>query len=539
MGLAAYYLIRDDFENGLGLPAGEYEIPVVVQDREFNSDGTFFYPPTLQDAFFGDKLLVNGKVWPFLNVARGKYRLRFLNGSQARPYTLRLENLADPAQVIPFELIGTDGGLISAPIALNTFTMAPAERFDVVVDFGGFSAGTEIVLRNDNAAQPSVPNVMKFIVGAQAGHTAALPGTLRTVSPIPENQAIVTRRFRLARVAEPCAGGEWLIQSLDDGNNVIGEHWDDITEFPILGDTEIWEFENPTNVMHPMHVHLVQFQVLSREDLSGVSLGLNAWEIDTWKDTVRVPPQSKVRIIATFDDYLGKFPYHCHILDHEDHEMMRQFQTTNDSANCNGDGICDVGEDCISCAVDCGLVSGAFCGNGLCEIGDGENFDNCSDDCAGKTKGKDPYRCGLDADCTDPRCTDGFFWRMAPRVAACCGDALCEGQEDDVTCALDCAGGGGVCEPTSNRERSGRGECEDGLDNDCDGLIDGADPDCCTATEDPEVTCDDGLDNDCDGLIDGADPDCQTPVDCSIYGDRQTCNDDPACRWKKNVCQPR
>ena len=104
------------FEDGLGLPSGQYEIPIVIQDREFNPDGSFFYPPTITNAFFGDKVLANGKVWPFLNVQQGKYRFRLLNGSQARSYSLRLENLANPSQVIPFTLIGTDLGLMSAPI---------------------------------------------------------------------------------------------------------------------------------------------------------------------------------------------------------------------------------------------------------------------------------------------------------------------------------------------------------------------------------------------------------------------------------------
>ena len=164
--------------------------------------------------------------------------------------------------------------------------------------------------------------------------------------------------------------------------------WDDVSEFPVLGSTEIWSFENPSNLMHPMHVHLVQFQVLDRKNLTtGAAMALDPHEIDTWKDTVKVPPNSVVRIIARFEDYPGRFPYHCHILDHEDHEMMRQFQTINPpSANC-GNGSCDVGEDAISCSDDCAQVSGARCGNGLCEIGDGEDCLTCAADCAGKQKG--------------------------------------------------------------------------------------------------------------------------------------------------------
>jgi len=189
MGLAGFYLIRDGLEAGLGLPSGEYEIPVVVQDRQINPDGSLYYPPALETNFYGDKVLVNGKVWPYLNVKKGKYRLRVLNGSSARTYDLRMENTADPGQAIPFSLVGTDGGLVEAPLPLNTFTMAPAERFDVVVDFSGLEPGTEIILRNDDVTTPLLPNIMKFIVMPESGFTGPLPAVLQTVTPIPESQA--------------------------------------------------------------------------------------------------------------------------------------------------------------------------------------------------------------------------------------------------------------------------------------------------------------------------------------------------------------
>jgi spore coat protein A len=354
--MAGFYLLRDDFENNLGLPSGEFEIPLVIQDREFNPDGSLFYNPTLQDAFKGDKILVNGKVWPFLDVKQGKYRFRMLNGSQAREYSLRLENQSDPSEVIPFTLIGTDLGLIDA-----------------------------------------------------------LPGDLRAVGPL-DPTGVPTRYFRLTKIDNVCSVdpsrvlGEWLIESLDGpGGNVIGEHWDDLSEFPTLGSREIWEFENANNSMHPMHVHLVKFQVLDKTDLNtGQPIPLEPWELNTWKDTVRVPPQSKARIIMDFQDYLGKFAYHCHILDHEDHEMMRQFQTINDAANCVVDGVCDPGEDCQSCPSDCGQVSGALCGNGLCEAGDGENCVTCAEDCAGKQKGaaSKQFCCGFDDGQTDAADSD-------------------------------------------------------------------------------------------------------------------------------------
>jgi len=460
MGLAGYYLVRDAFEQSLGLPSGEFEIPTVLQDRQFDAGGALVYPTTLEDAFFGDKILVNGKVWPYLDVKQGKYRLRLLNGSQARVYELKLENLSAPEQNIPFHLIGTDGGLIDAPIALDTITMATAERMDVVVDFAGFSVGTEIVLRNLNATEPVVPNVMKFVVGAETGFTDPLPGTLRPVTPILEGSASQTRRFQFIRGPNECSGEEWLIRSVDDSIPAValGERWDDLSEFPVLEDTEIWDITNATDMMHPFHMHLVMFQVLDRENLlTGNPIPLEPWEENTWKDTVAVPARTNVRIIAKFEDYVGRFAYHCHILDHEDNEMMRQYQAVNDSANCVVDGFCDPSEDCVSCPADCAQVSGALCGNGLCEIGDGEDCVSCPTDCAGEQSGSPMFccgdgdginpiaSCGLDVDgftVLDDRCTTGgFYCRVHPRLAACCGDALCEGQESLTgpdECAVDC-----------------------------------------------------------------------------------------------------
>jgi len=381
---------------------------------------------------------------------------------------------------------------------------------------------------------------------------------------------------------------EWTVQSLDaPGGNPVGEEWDDLTDFPILGTREVWEFENPTNVMHPMHVHLVRFQILSKTDLTtGLPIPLEPWEDTTWKDIVRIPAHASARIIMDFTDYPGRFPQHCHILDHEDHEMMRQYQATHDPANCVVNGVCDPGEDCVSCPSDCGQVSSASCGNGLCEAGDGEDCVTCPADCAGKQKGKNVYCCGnggngsigCGVDANDTRCIDasaGLACRTEARLSACCGDALCEGQEDvqgPDYCEVDC-NPPQACVPDETPEQS----CFDGNDNDCDTLTDCADTadcggstgpattcgvgvcgstgnltcsggtqvDTCTpgspGVEGPtgDATCSDGLDNDCDGLTDANDPDCQAAVDCSQYGNKTSCNNDPGCRWKQNTCQPR
>jgi spore coat protein A len=582
-GMAGFYLIADDEDtlgpdNAFGLPSGQYEIGLAIQDRSFNEDGSLFYNAQLEDAFKGDYAVVNGKVNPFLNVNQGKYRFRILNGSQSREYSLRLENITTPENDPSFTLVGTDLGLISAPIDLGNGIgiQGPAERMDVVIDFAGYPAGTEIILRNDDPTTPLLPSIMKFNVTNNPGYTGAISSTLRTVTPMTEASADKTRYFNLFKhSAQACKDGsgrfvnEWVIQSLDgpclpdeeDGcTNVTGEFWDDVTEFPQLGTREVWEFRNPTNSYHPMHVHLVRFQILSKEVIGGGSIDLQPWEKDTWKDIVHIPANTTARIIMDFEDYPGRFPNHCHLLDHEDHEMMRQFQTT--SGLCNNNDTCDPGEDCASCA-DClsttgQPVSGAFCGNGLCEAGDNENCVTCAEDCGGRQKGgqqnqfccgfadgqvNNPIGCGVDAN--DNRCIDAsanLFCRVTARLSACCGDALCEGQEQvqgPDYCQNDCDPN--ACTPD---EPGTEVTCDDGEDNDCDGLIDAADPDCqvCQPTEPTEVSCFNGLDDDCDEAVDCSDTNCDgalgAPTSCGVGICASTGNETCSGGTQGDTCTP-
>ncbi len=332
MGLAGFYLIRDAAEAALNLPSGEHEIPLAIQDRTFGSDGRLRYPDTWTEHFFGDKAVVNGKVWPYLNVKQGKYRFRMLNGSNSRVYTLKLSNGAAMVQ------IGSDGGLLTAPVARDSVTLAPGERADLVIDFALFSAGTEILLKNSAPApfpigdpmHPALEDIMKFIVQAAPGHTAGLPGSLRPVTRILESESVQSRDFELARTASPgpCGGQNWTIN---------GMHWDDVTEFPVLGTTEIWRFINHSESVHPMHLHLVEFQILDRQPfvMQGDSILLVGSPSPPtppeagWKDTAPVNPNEVLRVIARFEDFAGRYAYHCHILEHEDHEMMRQFQVVH------------------------------------------------------------------------------------------------------------------------------------------------------------------------------------------------------------------
>jgi spore coat protein A, manganese oxidase len=325
MGLAGFYLIRDDHEETLNLPSGMYEVPLAIQDRSFNPDGSLAYPEQWHEHFFGDKILVNGKVWPYLNVHKGKYRFRMLNGSNSRTYTLALSNGAT------FWQIGTDQGLVNAPVPLTQLTIMPGERAEIVVDFAGYATGTEIILTNSAPAPfpgfPGVgvvPEVMKFIVQAPVGHTASLPAAMATIQPLPVQEAFIHRDFDLRLMPNYCTDHHDLMWSIN------GMHWDDITEFPILGATEVWNWINNSGIAHPMHMHLVLGQVLNRQEIdqSGVPFGPvyppEPNEIG-WKDTWNCPTGYVTRVIARFEGFTGAYPYHCHILEHEDHEMMRQF----------------------------------------------------------------------------------------------------------------------------------------------------------------------------------------------------------------------
>ena len=363
MGLAGFYILRDDAEDALGLPSGKYEVPLVIQDRSFHPDGTFNYPAMWMEHFFGDTVMVNGKVWPYLQVDRGLYRFRILNGSNSRTYTLMF------SPFVWFVQIGSDGGLLRSGVAKSTLTIAPGERADVIVDFGSQTPGQQIVLWNTAPApypsgdpENAVTNVMKFVVTGNSGPPSRSLVNLRSIDPLDPKTAAQTRDFLLDRADDPCGGGVWRINELG---------FDDITERPRLGTTEIWRFINRSGEAHPMHLHLVEFQVLDRQHfvISGDDVVLTgtptrpALEESGWKDTVSALPFQVTRIIARFEDYVGRFPYHCHTLEHEDHAMMRQFETLPPC----GDGGCP-GPD-GSVATDGSPTSSEAPGSGGCQCG--------------------------------------------------------------------------------------------------------------------------------------------------------------------------
>ncbi len=381
MGLAGAYLIRDAVEDAINIPRGAYEVPLVIQDRKFNPDGSLFYPSQWVDHFFGDKIIVNGKVWPYFDVRRGKYQFRIVNGATSRTFSL---SLTPPSGALSFTVIGTEGGLLEAPVpGVGTLTLGPGERYDVVVDFAGYANGDEILLTNSAGAPfpngtVDVPQVMKFRVTNLVGDTDPLPATLRPIQRLNPADAVQVRDFRLKQAGtDGCGRSMWTI-------NNLGFH--DITEYPQLGSVEIWRYINDSGVSHPMHMHLVMFQILDRDGFTtgpGGEVIPNGTpqpppaEENGWKDTVMVPPGQIVRVIARFDGYKGRYPYHCHILEHEEHEMMRQFQTIS----C-GDGEIDPTEACDAgaanglagscCTVSCQPVAnGTGCSDGnVCTAGD-------------------------------------------------------------------------------------------------------------------------------------------------------------------------
>jgi spore coat protein A len=309
-GLAGAYLIDDPEEIILNLPRGAYDLPLMIQDRLFNADGSFHYSlnaETRETGVIGDTILVNGVVQPYLRVAARKYRFRLINASNARMYEMQLSSKQ------PLIQIGTDGGLLPKPAEKMMVLLAPAERVDVVIDFGRYPVGSQIVLRNCESCSNPTADIMRFDVDRTAIDNSDVPDCLAEWEELPVNRQVPARQFILNRQSSP-TGTTWVIN---------GKTFD-VENAPLaqvkLGAVERWEFVNPTNHHHPVHIHLVQFQILE----------LNGQPQDPskhgWKDVVVVPPDGKVTVAARFDGYTGRYLFHCHNLEHEDLGMMADFE---------------------------------------------------------------------------------------------------------------------------------------------------------------------------------------------------------------------
>ncbi|WP_236585605.1 multicopper oxidase domain-containing protein [Dyella sp. EPa41] len=324
-GLLGAYLVRDDVEASLGLPSGDCDLPLILCDRLIAQDGQLYYPvsddpqaPWVSECQ-GNAILCNGKLYPFLEVEPRRYRLRLINAANTRHYMLALSTGQ------PFQQIASDQGLLGAPVPRPRVELYPAERADVVVDFAGMD-GKRVQLRQQSEA------ILEFRVRDRGRRdTVALPARLRDVERIAPASAVRDRVLTLGEQDD--AGGNPMMMMLG------GRHWSaPITEDPRQNTVEIWSLVNLTGDVHPIHLHLVRFQVLERRpfDLfawnasktlkyTGPALPPPAHEMG-WKDTVRADPGFVTRIIARFEGEPGRYVWHCHMLEHEDNEMMRPFQ---------------------------------------------------------------------------------------------------------------------------------------------------------------------------------------------------------------------
>lgn len=324
-GLAGFHIIRDDEEDALGLPSGPREMPLMILDRSFNADGSLLYPaidpsalttPGLTDGYdagvLGDVTLVNGVPWPTTEVEGARYRLRLLNASNARRYDLRL----DPAPPDGFVQIGTDGGLLEHPLSHDHIEVAPAQRFDVIVDFAAYEPGTVVTLVNDFDTG-TMAKVMQFVVGDRVEDTSRIPERLTTIEPLDTTAAgVITRVMRFNSGHLSFDGRDhhvWLINGEPFTPNTA-------EAAPKLDSVEVWQLVSDFH--HPVHVHLNPFQVLSR----GID-GPGPYDAG-WKDTIDLRPFENASIAVRFDGFRGRYVFHCHNLEHEDMAMMANFIVT-------------------------------------------------------------------------------------------------------------------------------------------------------------------------------------------------------------------
>jgi spore coat protein A, manganese oxidase len=301
-GVAGFYVVSDDLEDSLGLPSGDFDVPLVIQDRAFNADGSLQYTEDLDAGFLGDTIVVNGTVSPRFAVKRALYRLRFLNASNARAYQLALSGGRQMTQ------IGADGGLLQAPVTRSSVPLAPAERVDVVVDFRRLRAGTQVELRN-TLGSGSTATVMRFDVTGSGVDSGRLPSQLRPREAIPAPAG--TRRWELN--FSTSGTPQWQISG-------IGFDIDRVDARPRLGTTERWLWVNVSHRAHPMHIHGVHFRVLERSSGS-----VSAAERD-WKDTVMVQRDETVIVQPYFKSYRGRYVFHCHNMEHQEKAMMLQME---------------------------------------------------------------------------------------------------------------------------------------------------------------------------------------------------------------------
>lgn len=263
-GLAGFYLIRDKLEQRLNLPRGKYEIPIMIQDKAFNVDGSLFYPdnstppvskpvPSTPSFFFGNTIVVNGKLWPYLDVEPRKYRFRILNASNVRAYELALNNGGT------FTQIGTELGLLRHPVEIDSCIIEPAERYDLVMDFSKYAGEEVILVNNQGAPDDDISTIMKFrvVLPLRNPDTSTVPEDLLHYHSVNTSLAIKERTMHMDSATDDFGRAIHLLN---------GKMWHEpVTEIIKLDSIEIWHFVNHFNFPHSMHLHLVNFEILGRK----------------------------------------------------------------------------------------------------------------------------------------------------------------------------------------------------------------------------------------------------------------------------------
>ena len=327
-GLVAFYRIHDPLERAL-LPQGEFDVPLMVSDAILGLDGSLLYQDNTHSGLWGDIILVNGVPWPVMKVKPRIYRFRVLDASIGRSYRFTLSNGA------PIWVVGTDGGLMPAAQQVSQWRHGQAERYEVLVDFRGYPPGTSIELLNlsnkNNVGYDHTGKVMRFdVVAADAwsddGSTIdSIPTVLNPDEPtmaLVKTGSMRKRNFRLHRV-----GTIWMING-ETWDDVVASSFQHVQANPDLNDVEVWTIENKGGGwFHPTHIHLIDFQVLSRNGRPP-----HPWERGP-KDVVYVGEGEKVELIMKFGPHRGRYMMHCHNLPHEDHDMMTQFSVGYSSGN--------------------------------------------------------------------------------------------------------------------------------------------------------------------------------------------------------------
>jgi len=331
-GLAGGFVVTDDvsinLETNKQIPSGAFDIPILVQDRSFTADtGTgvrdLVYQNNTMTGMLGDVVLVNGVQMPALEVETRQYRFRLYNGSNARTYDFALSNGAS------FKIVGTDGGLLAQPVDDTHVLLSAGERAEIVIDFSVYAVGDNITFisrpfASAGPAASALPNgaafdVMRFDVATPAVDDVILytdlPPNADIYDRLTELQATTTRDFVMSMGGGGPGGMRFLINGKSFDINRVDE-------LVAAGTTEIWNVSNVSMMEHPFHAHAIQWQVLDRNNLPPVGSDLG------WKDTVLVKPGESIRIIGRFDPLvnIGKYMYHCHILEHEESGMMGIFE---------------------------------------------------------------------------------------------------------------------------------------------------------------------------------------------------------------------